>query len=224
METEKIFNRQLGLFPPDKIDIKNILLIGCGSVGSAVGMGLAKCGARSFRLVDGDIIEKHNLPNQFFARSAVDKHKVDSLEEEIERFAPTFPLIETVKEFFTEDNAEELLDGVDIIVLSVDSLKVRAEIFELVLKYSNAKLLVDGRTAKNLATIYTVNLEDQKEIEWYRSTLTGRVIEAPCTERSVMYNVLVVSGLMCAQIRNVLMGVEEHKFEIVIDLEHMLLI
>jgi len=47
-------------------DIPPITLIGCGAIGSAVGIVLTKLGASFIAIWDGDKVEEHNIANQYF--------------------------------------------------------------------------------------------------------------------------------------------------------------
>lgn len=58
----------------------NMVIAGCGGIGSAVALMLAGCGIRQFTLVDPDIIEKSNLNRQFFfTLNDIGTHKVVAL-------------------------------------------------------------------------------------------------------------------------------------------------
>ncbi len=55
-------------------------LIGCGAVGSAAALALAKMGVQNVTLYDFDIIEEHNISNQMFSISDVGKLKTEALQ------------------------------------------------------------------------------------------------------------------------------------------------
>lgn len=69
----------------------NILIIGCGGIGSATALLLAGAGVKKFTLADDDIIEKSNLNRQLFWRlKDIGKEKVTTLKLAIEeRFEST---------------------------------------------------------------------------------------------------------------------------------------
>ena len=62
--------RGLDFFDPAKTH-PDVLIIGCGHIGSYMAFGLARMGVKNITVVDHDMVEPHNLPNQFFAESLV---------------------------------------------------------------------------------------------------------------------------------------------------------
>lgn len=58
---QKIFSRNTGILESSIMRDKNVIILGCGSVGSLVAVQLAKSGVGNFLLVDNDIVEYHNL-------------------------------------------------------------------------------------------------------------------------------------------------------------------
>lgn len=219
------FKRQLGIIDPDDLD-KEFLLVGCGSVGTVAGITLVKMGARFVRLIDGDRVEDHNIPNQFFPGDAADKLKVDSLKEEMERYAPQSIVVDTIPEMFSPANSKAALNGefnAEIVIVSVDSLKARKMIYEEV-KKSDAQWLIDGRTAKTVARVYTIDLTNEDDCALYEASLEAKPSEIPCSERSVMFNVGVVGGYIGAQVRNVIVHPEYYNREILIFLDPVMVI
>lgn len=68
----------------ESIKSANVLLVGCGGIGSSVALLLAGCGIRKLTLVDPDIIEKSNLNRQLFWRKKdIGQSKVHILKREI---------------------------------------------------------------------------------------------------------------------------------------------
>ena len=59
------FSRQYRIYNPEKSNL-DITIIGAGSTGSFTALNLAKMGIKKIKGIDFDIVEAHNLPNQFF--------------------------------------------------------------------------------------------------------------------------------------------------------------
>ena len=57
--------RQKRLFNPEEQSTE-IIIVGAGSTGSFVSLNLAKMGMNKIKVIDFDIVEDHNIPNQFF--------------------------------------------------------------------------------------------------------------------------------------------------------------
>lgn len=70
---------------PQQLVMSPIQLVGCGGVGSSVGMMLAKMqvGKAGMHLYDDDTIEAHNPPNQAYERHHIGQPKVVALAEQI---------------------------------------------------------------------------------------------------------------------------------------------
>ena len=67
---------------------KKVGILGAGSLGSKIAVTLARSGARSFVLVDDDILKPGNLVRHELDASALGAHKVDGLEERVNAVAP----------------------------------------------------------------------------------------------------------------------------------------
>lgn len=70
------FSRQEELYDGTN-NTDSITIIGTGATGSWVALALSKLGVRAIELYDMDLIELHNVPNQLYSKSDVDKFKVD---------------------------------------------------------------------------------------------------------------------------------------------------
>lgn len=80
---QKIFSRNTGILESSIMRDKNVIILGCGSVGSLVAVQLAKSGVGNFLLVDNDIVEYHNLCRHQCGISDVGRYKTDALKERI---------------------------------------------------------------------------------------------------------------------------------------------
>ena len=60
------FKRQLTLFDPSLYKDVPVVVVGVGGIGSGVLMGLAKMGVSNITVYEDDLIERHNIPNQFY--------------------------------------------------------------------------------------------------------------------------------------------------------------
>ena len=69
-----------GFFNPG--DVKHpIHIIGCGAIGSTLGIQLARCGLTDITLWDFDSVAPHNLANQQFRYNDIGEAKVASLHQ-----------------------------------------------------------------------------------------------------------------------------------------------
>src|SRR5699024_2288265 len=72
---------------------KEVIILGCGSVGSLVALQLAKSGIGKFLLVDNDIVEYHNLCRHQCGISDVGKYKTEALKERILKINTTAEVV-----------------------------------------------------------------------------------------------------------------------------------
>jgi molybdopterin/thiamine biosynthesis adenylyltransferase len=102
-----------------------VLVCGCGGLGGVLINLLARVGVGTLRLVDGDVFVPSNLNRQWFC----DTQELSRPKAEVagERVRAMNPLIE-VEVFSTlmdEDNAEALVEGMDLVIDAMDNLPGR---------------------------------------------------------------------------------------------------
>jgi len=64
-----------------------VLIGGCGAIGSQTAVALARIGIGTIIVVDGDILEEHNIYNQVYSKDQIGKSKVDALKEIIHKIS-----------------------------------------------------------------------------------------------------------------------------------------
>jgi hypothetical protein len=106
--------------------IKNttLLIAGCG-IGSSLAVCAVRMGFEKFVLVDGDLVDAHNLNRQFYDFSDVGKPKVVALQDKILRINP-HARIEVIKENLTAHNIDRIVSKVDLVLDTVDFLDLAA--------------------------------------------------------------------------------------------------
>lgn len=78
-------------------------IAGCGGLGSAVAITLARLGVGSLRLVDYDVVEPSNLNRQQFFIDQIGRMKTDALAENLKRVNP-YVKIESIQTRLTRNN------------------------------------------------------------------------------------------------------------------------
>lgn len=86
---QNIFSRNTGILESSIMREKEVVILGCGSVGSLVALQLAKAGVGKFLLVDNDIVEYHNLCRHQCGITDVGKYKTVALKERILNINPS---------------------------------------------------------------------------------------------------------------------------------------
>lgn len=213
---DNIWNRQLGLIHPDKLQMP-ILIVGAGSIGSWTALALSKLGCSNVTIMDGDVIEEHNAGSQVYKASDEGMEKVQALTEKLRFLTDLMPT--PVPNHWNIENPEHIkeLDKYQIIISAVDNITVRAQLFNT-LKGKNV-FYIDGRMAGNALEIYMTKCDNEEDLKIYEQTLFTAEEETPvpCSERSVVYNVFIMGGLITDVVKKYANG-EELPKELIMDL------
>jgi molybdopterin/thiamine biosynthesis adenylyltransferase len=126
------YSRQTRFAPlgPDgqsKLATARVAVLGCGALGAASAMALARAGVGFLRLIDRDVPEPSNLPRQVLydeADVAGGLPKAVAAARQLSRINSA-AAIEPVVADLTPANAVSLLGGVDVIVDGTDNLEAR---------------------------------------------------------------------------------------------------
>lgn len=109
-----------------QIKIRNtkLLIAGCG-IGSSLAVCATRMGFEKFVLVDGDVVDAHNLNRQFYDFADVGKPKVVALQDKILRINPQAQ-IKAIDENLTRENIDQIVSKVDMVLDTVDFLDLPA--------------------------------------------------------------------------------------------------
>ena len=116
--------RLVGFKEAEVLRNSHVCVIGIGGVGSWVVEALARTGVGEITRIDLDEVCINNTNRQLHAMDGeVGKMKVDAMADRVRRINPECK-INAVQNFFTERNAEELLDNnFDYVFDAIDSLR-----------------------------------------------------------------------------------------------------
>ncbi len=128
---KEYFKRQIELWGEDtqnSLVDKKVAIIGCGGLGSSVGIALGSSGIGSLYLVDFDRVSTHNIHRQIaFEIDDEGKYKAEVLANLIEKRCPFVKATPFVKSF--DEFKKEKIDF-DLIIDCTDNLETRAKIDE----------------------------------------------------------------------------------------------
>ena len=120
-----ILLQDIGVEGQEKINKGKVLVIGAGGLGAPVLLYLAAAGVGTLGVIDGDVVDLSNLQRQVIHFTAdVGKPKVESAKEKINRINPDVNVI-TYHDFFTAENALDIIRDYDIIVDGTDNFPVK---------------------------------------------------------------------------------------------------
>lgn len=120
---DEAFSRNLGLISPsEQARLRNsrVAIPGMGGVGGMHLMTLARLGVGKFRVADADAFEVKNFNRQFGATiENLGRPKAEVLKSAVKGVNPELE-IEAITEFVSGENVHQFLDGVDLLIDSVD--------------------------------------------------------------------------------------------------------
>lgn len=124
---QKFISRNSGYIDSDtqsRIQSTRLLFAGCG-LGSGPVICAARTGFENFILIDGDVVEAHNLNRQFFDFDDVGALKVDALKKQILRINPAAQ-VEIHPIMLDTHNAAALVRPADVIFDTIDFVDLSA--------------------------------------------------------------------------------------------------
>lgn len=190
MEDSREYLRQLDIIRPEQLAFP-VLVLGLGTIGSWTALSLAKLGCRNLTLIDNDVVELKNLPNQFYKRNQIGLDKTIALGlniQDVVGFAPSI----------IQSRYPCEVPQTQVIVCSVDSLEERRRIWTS-MKDKVWDLYIDARMAEDTCRIYAVTPATADKYE--KSLFAPRKpLAVSCSARSVVYLSLLCASVISQQI------------------------
>ncbi len=205
--------RQLDLI--NHTSVPPITVIGAGGIGSPVVLTLAKMGVQNILVVDPDVVEDHNLPNQFYRESDIGMAKVEALRDIVKAFTGT-----------TIQVSEELWDPkhmAAIIISTIDNMAGRKKIFEDMMGSYTPELFIDGRMGGLVGRVLTVHPGIGNEVSAFQDTLYTDEEAEPlrCTEQAIIFTVMAITAAICAEVWGFVTG-KGKKTDVYVDMRSLL--
>jgi hypothetical protein len=172
-----------------------LVVCGAGAVGSNLVNNLVRQGFRSFRVIDDDRVESHNVGTQTYGGSDVGAFKVEVLQADV--FRTVGVEIEAERKRLTEKNVDKLLGGADVVIDGFDNTASR-------------RLVTESCRTSGTACLHVGMSADYAEILWnegYRVPQEGAagmdVCDYPLARNLTQFAVALASE---ALVRYVLTG------------------
>lgn len=216
---EKMNNRYIR--QQDLVDAKifkrPVTIVGVGGIGSFLTLTLGKMGFNDITVFDDDLVEEHNLPNQFYREVDVvaRAYKTDSLKSIVKDFTG-INVKSSNRKWLSTFNSKGIL------ISAVDNMDTREAMFNYAIeKQKNVPFFIDGRMGRLQAEVYTVKTDKKSDIVTYKKRLwrADQVAPIRCTEKAIIYNVLFIASMICSQLKLALEG-KIYKPAIIADLEN----
>ena len=104
---------------------KRVLVVGCGGLGGNLISILLRIGVGNLRIVDGDVFEATNLNRQLFSSVPnLGRNKAKAAAQIAGSINPDVN-VDVIDAFFTEENADALLQDCDIAIDALDNIPGR---------------------------------------------------------------------------------------------------
>jgi hypothetical protein len=197
------YTRQTGIIKPGLLKDSRVTLIGTGSVGSFTALTLGKMGVQNIEAYDEDGVSEHNLPNQFFRKEDVGQFKATALASILASFSDT-----TVKSMLMFYKSQRLQP---VVIVATDSMSSRMTAWKQFKAQKQARVFIEARMGAELGRVITIqknskgvlSKDDEKFYaeHWYPDS---KMVQLPCTARSIIYNVLMLASLICRAYKGVL--------------------
>lgn len=187
--------RQAEIIPRENQDI-GITIIGVGAIGSFTAMALVKSGFENVTVWDLDVVSIENMSCQGYRRKDIGNPKVYALSDMIKEM--TGVDIEVHNGIWETEGKEN-----PIVIVAVDSMKARKEIYEEIKKKCfSVNFLIDPRMGAEVAALYC--MRPHQESESYEKTLYSDEdsVQERCTARATNYTANMLSGLVVKTVKN----------------------
>jgi len=209
--------RQQDVLPVEVMSQAQVTVIGVGAIGSMLAVTLAKMGIGKLVIYDGDTVEPHNLPNQWYRPCDLGHPKVEALKNLLESFG--YDQVEAHARNYTA----QPLDG--IVVCAVDSMDVRLRLWKAARAMKNLTTWIDGRMGAEVGRILVADPRDTSSVQAYEAELypSREALQAPCTAKATMYCASGLAALMAAKVGKVLLR-RPYRRQLTIDFRNALLV
>ena len=165
-------SRFSGAIWAEKIKEINVLLAGCGGIGSWTALLLSRLGIKSLALYDDDVVDFTNISGQLFSVNDVDINKVSAIRQMILKYSSFYDLNIFPNKFTSNSYANKVM------ICGFDNMEARKTFFKV--WYNNLKecamvpgfnakeyLLIDGRLAAEELQVFCLRGDDIYSIEKY---------------------------------------------------------
>jgi len=180
-----------------------VTVVGLGGLGGFVIEILAREGVGRLNLIDGDSFEDTNLNRQLL--STPELLSVSKVKTAINRVSEINPSIDIdfFDEFLDNNNAEDMIDGSDVVVDCLDNLKTRFTLEEAAKR--NGIPLVSAAIAGNTGQVTTIFPEDTGLCSIYGDLTDNKQKGAEVSLGCLSHTVSFIASLECSEVIKILL-------------------
>ena len=185
--------RLLGKEPLEQLRDKRVVIAGCGGVGGAASIGLARLGVQQFTLADPGRFDPPDINRQWGASHAtLGRNKAEVYQELVASINPAITT-RTFTEGVTEANVADFVDGAALLIDSLDiavPAKLRLEMYRLARERGIPSMIAP---ILGLGTIVAVSVPGGMPLEAFGAVLVDTVSSARLPAR--LYELFVPAHL-----------------------------
>jgi len=148
----KEFSRLIGLkgWNYKKAKRMEVVVVGCGGLGSPIARLISRFGIGKLTLIDNDIVEIENLNRDGFEIKDVGKNKAEVLKSKIENFFDSHPIsIKAIPENVLNISVDEIVETADLVITATDTTNSRIYVNDVCIQH-NTKMIDVGFTTDGL--------------------------------------------------------------------------
>lgn len=185
----------------DFVKHQQILVAGCGGIGSWLVFMLARLNPARLYVMDDDIVELANMAGQLFRRSDVSNSKIYAVKNICQDFA-NYPYIDCIDGRLTENTsiAPILMCGFDNMTARRDAFTAWCRKLARVDEEDKKKFLfIDGRLSAETLQVFCITGEDDYYMQEYRRHWLFSDAEAEsvvCSYKQTTYCANLIASLM----------------------------
>jgi molybdopterin/thiamine biosynthesis adenylyltransferase len=156
----------IGVDGQTKLKKSCVAIVGVGAIGSLAADYLARAGIGKIILIDKDKVEEMNIHRQLlYSEKDLGKDKVDVAEREL-LGANNSVVVAVHKEFLSDKNAKDFLEGVDVVLDCADNMLARKVIADFCAE--NKKIWIHAAASGTKCNVLVI--DEPSEYERYFGT------------------------------------------------------
>jgi hypothetical protein len=202
------YTRGRDFFDPLENEHAHVTIVGCGGIGSFAAHALAKLGVPKLTLVDFDVVEAHNVPNQLFTMEHVGAKKSHALAEILS--ATTHAevnawdgAVNDTGWWDTENDQPWGFEPQGVVVAALDSMEARMNLWSQMRLRWSVPLFIDGRLGGQNVVVYAADPRSLDDIRGYEATLhsDGEGLDFACTARAIIDVPYAMASIITRHVR-----------------------
>lgn len=183
----------------ERVREKDIILAGCGGIGSYVGFLLGRMKPSRLILYDDDVVEAANLSGQLFDSRFIGIHKVDALRTTINEYSYHFNIY-TICERYTQRSTVS-----PIMICGFDNMEARKVFFQkwkaaaVTSQIADKFLFIDGRLAAEEFQVFAITGDNREAMRKYEEEYLFSDEEAEetlCSYKQTSYMANMIASVM----------------------------